>query len=73
MKIPKKIENMLNKKEKLAMKLISVSSELDKWLESKGVDLTDTDINDAVLSGCMIYAEPWTAKRIVQEYIENKL
>lgn len=64
---------MLNKKEKLAMKLISVSSELDKWLESKGVDLTDTDINDAVLSGCMIYAEPWTAKRIVQEYIENKL
>ena len=73
MKIPKKIEKLLDKREKLATELMSVNTELDNWLESKGADLTDEDITDGVLTGCMIYAEPWTANRIVRDYVENKL
>ncbi len=73
MKIPKKIEKILDKRAKLALELMAVNSELDNWLESKGANLMDADIKDAVQTGCMIYAEPWTAKEIVQEYIENKL
>ena len=47
--------------------------ELDDWLESKGVDLGDPDISDAVLSGCMIYTEPDSAKSQVEDYIKNNM
>ena len=73
MNIPKKIEKLLDKREKLAMELLSVNKELDDWLENKGADLTDASICDGVLSGCMIYCEPWTAKMIVRDYIKNEL
>lgn len=73
MKIPKKIKKLIDQREKTAIELLSLNSELDNWLESKGADLTDADICDAVLTGCMIYAEPWTAKMLVEEYIKNKL
>ena len=73
MKVPKKIEKILDRRAKIAMELMYLNTELDKWLESKGTDLTDEKINDAVLTGCMIYAEPWTANRIVRDYIENEL
>lgn len=73
MKVPKKIEKILDRREKITMELMSLNTELDEWLESKGADLTDEKINDAVITGCMIYAEPWTAKQIVRDYIENEL
>lgn len=73
MVIPKKIKKLIDKRERIAIELMHLNAELDNWLESKGADLTDTDICDAVLTGCMIYAEPWTAKILVEEYIENKL
>lgn len=73
MKIPKKIEKILDRREKIALELMSLNAELDAWLESKGTDLSNADIRDAVTSGCMIYAEPGAANIIVREYIENKL
>lgn len=73
MKIPKKIEKILDRREKISIELMHLNTELDNWLESKGGDLTDPDISDGVLSGCMIYAEPWSANRIVRDYIENRL
>lgn len=73
MVIPRKIEKLLDKRAKLAIELIALNSELDQWLESKGADLTDADICDSVSSGCMIYAEPYTAYSNVMNYIENKL
>lgn len=48
-----------------------LNTELDKWLESKGADLTDEDLNSAVTSGCMIYAEPWAANEVVRNYIRG--
>ena len=73
MVIPRKIEKLLDKRAKMAVKLMALNSELDQWLESKGADLADADICDAVTSGCMVYAEPYTAYSIVMDYIENKL
>lgn len=73
MKIPKYIEELLNKREKLAYQLNECTVKLDDWLEKNGADLMDKDICDAVISGCMIYAEPTTAKYLVMEYIRNKL
>lgn len=73
MRIPKKIEKILDKREKLSIELMHLNTQLDEWLENKGGNLTDPDIADGVLSGCMIYAEPWTANKVVRDYIENKL
>ena len=73
MKITKKIINLLDKREELAMELISVTAEIDRWLIDKGADLSDDDLKDSVLSGCMIYCEPGSAKLNVKNYIENKM
>ena len=49
------------------------TSEIDRWLVSHGADLNDNDLNDSVLTGCMIYCEPGSAKANVINYIENKM
>lgn len=73
MKIPKYIENILNKREKLAYQLNECEVKLDDWLIKNGANFSDKDICDAVISGCMIYIEPTTAKDLVIDYIQNKL
>lgn len=57
MKIPKKIIKLLDRREKLAMNLINATTEIDRWLVNHGADLNDCDLNDGVLTGCMIYCE----------------
>lgn len=73
MKIPKKIERLLDKRERLAYQLVEACAELDNWLESKGADFRDEKIVDSTITGCMIYCEPTTAKKNVRDYIENQL
>lgn len=73
MKIPKKIIKLLDRREKLAINLTFTISEIDRWLISHGADLNDNDLNDSVLTGCMIYCEPGSAKANVINYIENKM
>lgn len=73
MEIPKRVQKLLDRREKLAMNLISVINELDSWLEENGADLTDSDITNSTLSGCMIYTEPVNAKSSVEDYIKNKM
>lgn len=72
MKIPKKIDKLLDRA-KLALELMCVNHELDSWLESKGGDLTDPEITDSTVSGCMIYCEPHNANEQVRRYIEKRL
>jgi len=73
MEIPKKIQKLLDRRERLAMDLMNVTSELDSWLEKKGADFTDSNLKDSVLTGCMIYAEPGTARTNVADYIKNQM
>lgn len=73
MKIPQKVQRLLNRRERLAMDLMDVTCKLDNWLEEKGADLTDPDITDSTLTGCMIYAEPGSARINVEDYIKNKM
>ena len=73
MEIPNKIQKLLDKRMKLAIDLMDVTNRLDSWLEQNGADLTDSDITDSTLTGCMIYAEPGNAKRNVEDYIRNKM
>ena len=71
MDIPKKIQKLLDRRERLANDLLSVSTQLDEWLEENGADLTAPDLADSTLSGCMIYCEPENAKNSVEDYIKN--
>lgn len=73
MKIPKKIQKLLDRRERLAMNLISVTNELDSWLEKNGADFTDSKLADSSLAGCMIYTEPATARIDVEDYIKNQM
>lgn len=73
MNIPKKIQRLIDRREKLAMNLINVSNELDEWLEKNGADFMDSDLADSTLTGCMIYCEPQNAKSSVENYIEDKM
>ena len=73
MNIPKEVQKLLNKRMHLAIELMSVTSELDSWLEKNGADLADSDLSDSTVSGCMIYFEPGNAKQNVEDYIKNKM
>lgn len=57
----------------LAIDLMDVTSKLDSWLKENGADLTDADITDSTIAGCMIYTEPGNAKQNVEDYIRNKM
>lgn len=73
MKIPKNIQKLIDKREQLAIDLMDTESKLDQWLEKNGADFNDPDLTDCTITGCMIYAEPWTAKELVMNYIREKL
>ena len=40
MKIPQKIQKLLDRRERLAMELMAACATLDSWLEENGADLT---------------------------------
>ena len=73
MKIPKEIQKLLDEREELAMSLTDVSSRLDSWLAKNGADLTNSDLVDSTVTGCMIYIEPGSAKMNVENYIKNRM
>lgn len=73
MKIPKKIEKVIEKRRKLAEDLNSMSIILDNWIEEHGGNLGDPDIYDSVMTGCMIYCEPDNAAISVTKYILEKM
>lgn len=68
MKIPKYVERLIQRRERLAWELTAVSSDLDAWLERNNIS-TGTDYTS---TGCMIYCEPSTAAKLVREDILNK-
>lgn len=63
MKIPKYVQNLIIRRERLAKKLMIVSVELDEWLEKQGIPLCA----DYTVTGCMIYCEPETARECIEE------
>lgn len=73
MEIPKKVQKLLDRRKRLALELMEVSTKVDSWLEANGADLTDTDLTDSTLTGCMIYCEPESARINVEDYIRDKM
>lgn len=68
MKIPKYVEQLIQKRERLAWELMEVSADLDEWLKKNNIP-TGTEYTG---TGCMIYCEPSIAAKCVREEILNK-
>lgn len=69
MKIPREVKALIRRRRKLAEDLCCVSGQLDEWMESQGMDLTEH--GDYTITGCMIYCEPGTAEKCVIRAIEE--
>ena len=67
MKIPKKVQRLIDRREKLAKNLIDVCN------EKNGADFNDSDLVDSTVTGCRIYCEPENAKSDVEDYIKNRM
>ena len=66
--IPKYVEKLLQRREKLAFELIDVCSKIDDYCEKVGVDMDDSCKN-SVLTDVTIYCEPWNARVNTREAI----
>ena len=68
MKIPKYIDKLIDKRQKLAEKLMIISCELDEWLEKNNIPVGE----EYTCTGVMIYCEPREAAKCVREDILSK-
>lgn len=69
MKIPREVKALIRRRKKLAEDLCCVSSQLDEWMESQGMNLIEH--GDYTNTGCMIYCEPDDTERCVIRAIEE--
>lgn len=68
MKIPKYIQNLINKRAGLAAELNSADYKLSKWLDDHGIAVEDYDN----YGGCEVFANPYdSAERIKQAIIKK--
>lgn len=67
MKIPKRIENLIERRSRLASDLNSIDYELAKWLEEKGLinEVEECDIR----GGCEMYVNPHASADRIREII----
>lgn len=70
MKIPKKIEKLIERRAKLAEELNHADNELVAWLDKKG--LTDKVEEYDIMTGCEMYVNPYaSADRIRAVIFDN--
>lgn len=73
--MPKYVEKMLQRRQRLAEQLADVSCSIDAYCESIGIDMTSYDVveNGALATDIKIYCEPSVAYRLTKKLIENHL
>lgn len=65
MRIPKYVERLIKRRERLAWDLLEVSCKLDEWLKKNGI----STVTDYTTTGCMIYCEPSASSNLVRQDI----
>lgn len=71
MKIPKYIEEILERRARLVCQLTQLESTLDNWLEAKGFDITECPLYEGTGTSAVLIVEPFTANEIVRRAIES--
>lgn len=69
--IPKYVEKLLDRREKLASQLINACCEVDEYCERIGIPICNDEA--CLCTDVMIYCEPWAAKEKTREAIINQL
>ena len=69
--LPQYVLKALERRRKIADRLMDACSEVDNLAERFGVD-TD-EVPEVFSSGCMIYCEPENAEEIARELIEKAI
>ena len=69
--IPKYIEKLLDRREKLASQLIDVCCDVDKYCERIGIPACNDE--SCLCTDVMIYCEPWAAKVKTRDAIIKQL
>lgn len=67
MNIPKKIEKLIEQREKYAWSIMRADSELFEWLEGNEIDVEEYDVR----CGCEMYVNPDGAASRIREAIVN--
>lgn len=65
MEIPKYVQELIDRRFRLAIMLEETAYKLDNWLDANGIDVDA----DSYRTGVLIYTEPSAAKRVVEEAI----
>lgn len=68
MKIPKYVDDLIQRRQKYAEMLNSVASQLDDWLLANNIECSP----DSYQTGCAIYADPGSAAESVRQSILEK-
>lgn len=68
MKVPKYVQNLIDRRCKLAVDLINVCCELDDWLDKNGVVCEDYDTH----TGVEIYCNPYASGERIRKAILGK-
>lgn len=68
MKIPKYVDDLIQRRQKYAEMLNSVASQLDDWLIANSIECSP----DSYQTGCAIYADPGSAADDVRQSILQK-
>lgn len=68
MKIPKYIENLIDRRAGLAVLLKHADHKLGEWLEKNGVNVEGYDI----YGGCEMYVNPWNSADRIKQAIKDK-
>ena len=67
MKIPKYIDELLDRRARCAESFIECDSKIAEWLENNNIDVSPDDIR----TGACSLVEPWSSAYSVMEAIEN--
>lgn len=74
MKIPKYIDNLISRRERLAYELEDACRALEEWLEKNGWDdVLDGDLMEDTRGGVEIYVNPSKSADRIRKYIKEKL
>lgn len=68
MKIPKYVQNLIDRRCKLAVQLDDVCGELDEWLDKNNIECESCDTH----TGVEIYCNPHSSKQRIMEAIINR-
>ena len=68
MKIPKRIEKMIDRRARIASDLNAIDSELAEWIEDNKIEVQEYDY----CSGVEMYANPYASAERIKQAIERK-